>query len=66
MTSIEALLTRCARLSARIDASERAIQAAALDRLTDTTDQAEIAVLMDIVAGRNADDPVANYGRFTV
>lgn len=66
VTSIEALLTRCARLSARIDASELAIQAAARERLTYTTDQAEIAVLMDIVAGRNADDPVANYGRFTV
>lgn len=51
MTSIESLLTRCARLSARIDASERAIQAAARERLVETTDQAEIAVLMDIVAG---------------
>lgn len=52
MNSIETLLTRCARLSARIDASERAIKAAARERLVETTDQAEIAVLMDIVAVR--------------
>lgn len=52
MTSIETLLTRCARLSVRIDASERAIQAAARERLAEATDQAEIAVLMDIIAVR--------------
>lgn len=53
MTSVNALLARCAALTARIDASERAIQAAALERLAVTTDQAEVAVLVDIVASRN-------------
>lgn len=49
MNSIETLLTRCARLSARIDASELAIQAAALDRLAVTTDQAEIVALLSVL-----------------
>ena len=49
MTSVNALLARCAALTARIDASERAIQAAALERLAVTTDQAEVAVLRGVL-----------------
>ena len=52
MNSIETLLTRCARLSARIDASERAIQAAARERLAETTDQAEIVALLSVLNRR--------------
>lgn len=51
-TSVNALLTRCARLSARIDASERAIQAAARERLAEATDQAEIAALLSVLYRR--------------
>lgn len=52
MTSIESLLTRCARLTARIDASERAIQAAARERLAEATDQAEIVALLSVLNRR--------------